>query len=206
MDQTRLHIPLIFGYDVIHGDRTIFPIPLGLAASFDPALVEAAARTAATEARADGIDWVFSPWSTSRAMRAEAAGPEFAQHWGARGLALGDFSIDGRADVLIKNNGGAPLLLKNEAGGANHWLRVKLVGTVANIEAVGAVVSWTAGGVTRSRQNGGRRQLFVLARPAYGSRLWDRGEDRFAFRPVAAALGTGGNLQAAARRSLRHDR
>ena len=61
VDETRLHIPLIFGYDVIHGHRTIFPIPLGLAASFDPALVEATARTAATEARADGIDWVFSP-------------------------------------------------------------------------------------------------------------------------------------------------
>ena len=61
VDETRLHIPLIFGYDVIHGHRTIFPIPLGLAASFDPSLVEATARTAATEARADGIDWVFSP-------------------------------------------------------------------------------------------------------------------------------------------------
>ncbi len=61
VDETRLHIPLIFGFDVIHGDRTIFPIPLGLAASFDPSLIEATARTAATEARADGIDWVFSP-------------------------------------------------------------------------------------------------------------------------------------------------
>ena len=61
VDETRLHIPLIFGLDVIHGHRTIFPIPLGLSASFDPSLVEATARTAATEARADGIEWVFSP-------------------------------------------------------------------------------------------------------------------------------------------------
>ncbi|HEY0308082.1 MAG TPA: glycoside hydrolase family 3 N-terminal domain-containing protein [Acidobacteriaceae bacterium] len=61
VDESRLHIPLIFGFDVIHGHRTIFPIPLGLAASFDPALIEATSRTAAAEARADGIQWVFSP-------------------------------------------------------------------------------------------------------------------------------------------------
>ncbi|HEX4064413.1 MAG TPA: glycoside hydrolase family 3 N-terminal domain-containing protein [Acidobacteriaceae bacterium] len=61
VDHSRLHIPLLLGDDVIHGDRTLFPVPLGLAASFDPALVAATARMAATEARADGIDWVFSP-------------------------------------------------------------------------------------------------------------------------------------------------
>lgn len=61
VDQTRLHIPLLFGYDVIHGERTIFPVPLALASSFDPALVTATARIAAEEARADGIRWVFSP-------------------------------------------------------------------------------------------------------------------------------------------------
>ncbi len=61
MEKSRLHIPLLFGLDVIHGNRTIFPVPLGLAASFDPALVESAAHMAAVEARADGISWVFSP-------------------------------------------------------------------------------------------------------------------------------------------------
>ncbi len=61
VEKTRLHIPLLFGYDVVHGDHTTFPVPLGLAASFDPALVEQTARMAATEARADGVNWVFSP-------------------------------------------------------------------------------------------------------------------------------------------------
>lgn len=59
--QTRLHIPLIFGLDVIHGHQTIFPIPLGIAASWDMPLIEESARTAAREASADGLNWVFSP-------------------------------------------------------------------------------------------------------------------------------------------------
>jgi beta-glucosidase len=61
VEKSRLHIPLIFGMDVIHGDRTTFPVPLGLASSFDPSLIEGVARTSAIEARADGIHWVFSP-------------------------------------------------------------------------------------------------------------------------------------------------
>jgi beta-glucosidase len=61
MDKSRLHIPLIYGMDVIHGDHTTFPVPLGLAASWDAKLVEGVARTSAIEARADGIPWVFSP-------------------------------------------------------------------------------------------------------------------------------------------------
>jgi beta-glucosidase len=61
MERSRLHIPIIFGLDVIHGHRTIFPVPLGIAASWDPAAAETVARTAAEESRADGIAWVFSP-------------------------------------------------------------------------------------------------------------------------------------------------
>jgi beta-glucosidase len=61
VEKSRLHIPLIFGLDVIHGYNTTFPVPLGLAASFDPDLVQATARMAASEASADGIRWVFSP-------------------------------------------------------------------------------------------------------------------------------------------------
>lgn len=61
VDKSRLHIPLMYGFDSIHGYRTVFPVPLGLASSFDPALVEATARMAAQEASADGIRWVFSP-------------------------------------------------------------------------------------------------------------------------------------------------
>lgn len=58
---SRLHIPLIFGLDVIHGHRTIFPIPLGLSASWDTALIRKSARIAANEATADGLNWVYSP-------------------------------------------------------------------------------------------------------------------------------------------------
>ena len=61
LKESRLHIPLMFGYDVIHGHRTIFPIALGLAASWDLPAIEQSARIAAEEASADGLDWVFSP-------------------------------------------------------------------------------------------------------------------------------------------------
>ncbi|MEG3166378.1 glycoside hydrolase family 3 N-terminal domain-containing protein [Sphingomonas sp. PB2P19] len=61
VEETRLKIPLIFGYDVIHGFRTIFPVPLANAASWDPAGVERAQAVAAAEARAVGIHWAFSP-------------------------------------------------------------------------------------------------------------------------------------------------
>jgi beta-glucosidase len=59
--ETRLKIPLLFGYDVIHGHRTIFPINLGLSSSWNPELVEKTARAAAEEASADGLNWVYSP-------------------------------------------------------------------------------------------------------------------------------------------------
>ncbi|HWT43785.1 MAG TPA: beta-glucosidase BglX [Sphingopyxis sp.] len=61
VEGTRLKIPLIFGYDVIHGHRTIFPISLGEAASWDLQAIEKAARISAVEASAEGIHWTFSP-------------------------------------------------------------------------------------------------------------------------------------------------
>src|SRR6266446_5440690 len=61
VEKSRLHIPLLFGLDVIHGLRTEFPIPLGMASTWDPALVEKASRVAALEASAIGIRWTFSP-------------------------------------------------------------------------------------------------------------------------------------------------
>jgi beta-glucosidase len=61
VEKSPLHIPLLFGYDVIHGERTIFPVPLALASSFDPGLVERVARLSAQEASDDGVRWVFSP-------------------------------------------------------------------------------------------------------------------------------------------------
>ena len=61
VENSRLKIPLIFGMDVIHGYETTFPIPLGLAASWDMNLVQQSARVAAKEASSDGINWTFSP-------------------------------------------------------------------------------------------------------------------------------------------------
>ena len=61
VEQTRLKIPMIFGFDVIHGYRTVFPIPLGEAATWDPAAVERSAAIAAKEARAAGVHWTFAP-------------------------------------------------------------------------------------------------------------------------------------------------
>jgi beta-glucosidase len=61
MQESRLGIPLLIGRDVIHGFKTIFPIPLGQAASWDPALVERGAAIAAVEAASSGINWTFAP-------------------------------------------------------------------------------------------------------------------------------------------------
>jgi beta-glucosidase len=61
VEKSRLHIPLLFGADVIHGYRTIYPVPLGLAASFDPELVAVVSRMSAEEARTAGVRWFFSP-------------------------------------------------------------------------------------------------------------------------------------------------
>ncbi len=61
VDKSRLHIPLLFGADIIHGYRTIYPQPLGLAASFDPDLVQSLARMSAEESTTAGIRWFYSP-------------------------------------------------------------------------------------------------------------------------------------------------
>ncbi len=61
VEESRLGIPLLVGRDVIHGFHTIFPIPLGLASTFDPDLVEAGARVASVEATGQGVRWTFSP-------------------------------------------------------------------------------------------------------------------------------------------------
>ncbi len=61
IEKSRLHIPLLFGLDVIHGFKTEFPIPLGLASTWDPEIVEKVSRVAAVEASASGIRWTYSP-------------------------------------------------------------------------------------------------------------------------------------------------
>jgi len=61
IEKSRLHIPLVFALDVIHGYRTIFPVPLAMASTWDPSLVERASRIAAKEATREGIRWTYSP-------------------------------------------------------------------------------------------------------------------------------------------------
>jgi beta-glucosidase len=61
VEKSRLHIPILFGFDVVHGYRTVYPVPLALAASWDPATVEKAQRMAAREASSVGIRWTFAP-------------------------------------------------------------------------------------------------------------------------------------------------
>ena len=61
VEQSRLKIPLLFGFDVVHGFRTIFPVPIATAASWDPAMVERTAAVAAAEARSVGVHWTFAP-------------------------------------------------------------------------------------------------------------------------------------------------
>lgn len=61
VEQTRMHIPLLVGFDVIHGYRVVFPVPLAMASSWDPSVEEQAQRVAAQDARAAGINWTFAP-------------------------------------------------------------------------------------------------------------------------------------------------
>jgi enediyne biosynthesis protein E4 len=85
------------------------------------------------------------------------AGPVFSRHFPARGMALGDYDNDGRSDILVASNGEAPLLLHNNAGKESHWVGLRLVGSQCNRDAVGAHLTWSAGGVkhTRLKTSGG---------------------------------------------------
>jgi len=87
----------------------------------------------------------------------ESAGPAFQKYFAARGLAVGDYDNDGALDVLIATNGGAPVLLKNNAAKGNNWLGLKLEGVTCNRDAIGARILWKAGGKSRQRlkNNGG---------------------------------------------------
>ena len=77
------------------------------------------------------------------------SGPIFSRSLAGRGLALGDFDNDGSIDVLVTLNNGAPVLLRNNAGRQSHWLGVKLVGRKANIDAIGAKLTWRSGDFER---------------------------------------------------------
>lgn len=111
MEKSRLHIPILFGLDVIHGHRTTFPIPLAIAASFDPEAGETVAHTGATEARADGITWVFSP--------------------------MVDIARDARWGRIIESNGEDPYLSSMMA---RAWVRGYQQGDLSKPDSVAACV------------------------------------------------------------------
>jgi hypothetical protein len=79
------------------------------------------------------------------------SGNVFSKTFSGRGMAVGDFDNDGDVDVLTSNNGEPPLLLRNQGGNKNNWVGLQLVPTTSNSAAVGAVITWQAGGVKRTR-------------------------------------------------------
>ena len=85
----------------------------------------------------------------------EHSGPVFSKPLSARGLAIGDFDNDGAVDVLVSCNNEAPVLLRNNIGSQNHWLGIKLIGRKANVDAIGARISYQAGDLKRSRMKVG---------------------------------------------------
>lgn len=79
------------------------------------------------------------------------SGAIFSKPLAGRGLAIGDFDNDGSVDVLVTQNNAAPVLLRNNIGRQSHWLGVKLVGRTANIDAVGAKITYRSGAFQRHR-------------------------------------------------------
>jgi len=77
------------------------------------------------------------------------SGPIFSKALAGRGMALGDFDNDGSVDVLVSQNNGGPVLLRNNIGRENHWLGIRLVGTRANVDAIGAKITYASGDFQR---------------------------------------------------------
>lgn len=113
VEKSRLHIPLMFGADIIHGYKTVYPIPLGLAATFDPALVTSLAHISASEARTGGVDWFYSPmvdisrdprWGRTQEGAGEDAylGAAMARAY-VRGYQQGDLSLPTSVAACVKH-------------------------------------------------------------------------------------------------------
>ncbi len=113
VEKSRLRIPLLFGADILHGYRTVSPIPLGLAATFDPDLVEQVSRLSAAEASTAGVRWFFSPmvdisrdprWGRTQEGAGEDAylGAVMAQAY-VRGYQGGDLSRPGSVAACVKH-------------------------------------------------------------------------------------------------------
>ncbi len=113
VEKSRLHIPLMFGADIIHGYRTIYPMPLGLAATFDPELVTSLAHISASEARTGGVDWFYSPmvdisrdprWGRTQEGAGEDAylGSAMARAY-VRGYQQGDLSLPTSVAACVKH-------------------------------------------------------------------------------------------------------
>jgi hypothetical protein len=83
-------------------------------------------------------------------------GPDLQTLAVSRGLAAGDYDNDGDVDILVSNNGGAPQLLRNDGGNANHWLEILLIGTRSNRDGIGARIKLTSGdwNMTAQRMGG----------------------------------------------------
>lgn len=79
-----------------------------------------------------------------------SSGEVFAKRYAARGLAVGDLNNDGYPDLVVGVNGGAPLILYNNAESGNHWIGLHLVGTTSNRDAVGALIKWSVDGSVHS--------------------------------------------------------
>lgn len=80
-----------------------------------------------------------------------SAGRALSENYSARGMAIGDFNNDGAPDILVAQNDGQPIRLKNNSARSNHWLGLRLIGKKSNPDAIGARITWLAGDRKRSR-------------------------------------------------------